>query len=109
MGRDADKPDVSHEIPGVVGVGRGHLTGRHQTMAVLHEAVTQITELGPGAVRHVEKPSQAITAGAVGLMGEQQTSEIAFGSHIPPDGRQANALSAKSGRWIIVDSIDPLH
>lgn len=113
MGRDAGKAGVCHEIPGVVvlvacqrilmrnrertrypqsrsplaiSVRQGHLTGQHQTMAVFHEAVAQITEVGPGAVRLAEQLRLDITAGAVGLIGDKQTSEIACDSLLPLGG-----------------------
>ncbi len=136
MRRDAVKADVSYEIPGVVAlVGaqrlfvrpvertrharrrrtlavavRGcHLTGHHQTVAVLHVAVAQVAEVGPGAVRFSEQPGLPVAAGAMGLVGEQQTAEVASGSLLALAISSSKPI-ATTGRWrIVVGPIDPLQ
>ena len=63
-----------------VAIGGSHLTGHHQTMPVIHEAVPQVAEERAGAAGLAEQPRLTVAAGAVGLVGEQQPPEISLGA-----------------------------
>lgn len=55
-------------------------------MAVLQQAVAQIAEVSPGAAGFTKQRCLTITAGAVGLVGEQQASENSLGAFLPLGG-----------------------
>jgi hypothetical protein len=69
-----------------------------------HEA-QEITD----ARSFLEQPGLTITAGSVGLVGEQQAAEVAFGSS-PTSIARASKTLATAGWWrAVVEPIYPLQ
>jgi hypothetical protein len=67
------------------------------------------TQKGTNARSLLEQPSLAIAAGAVGLVGEQQATEVAFGSLFVSWGAAAKPFASAGWWWIVVETIDPLQ
>jgi hypothetical protein len=120
----ASKGDVGDDIPGVItlvrcqrllvrtrqrtgnphgrrplpeAIGWGHLPGHHQTVAVLHQAVAKVAEVGPDTAAIAEQAHLIIAAGTVGLLGEQQTTEISLGELLILAGSSAESLPLQGG------------
>lgn len=83
--------------------------GSTQALPVLHEAVPQVAEERPGAVRLAEQPGLAVQAGTVALIGEQQAAEVALGSLCLLVCCPAGSPAATGWRRIVVTPVDPLQ
>lgn len=66
-----------------------------QTMAVVHETVTQIAGVSP--VGFAELPGLSVTAGVVSLIEEQRATEITLGTLLPLATVEPNQLTPLSG------------
>ena len=75
---------------------------------VLHQAVSQVAERHPGAVRHAEQPAHAVAAGAMvlrlasGRLRESPLGLVRSLSFVPPN------RCPPLGSPIVMDPIDPL-
>lgn len=86
----------------------GDLTRHYKAFAVLHDAMAHEAQIGTSTRSFLEQPGLAIGAGAMGLVGMQQASEVTFGT-FPTRTITSKYFTITGRMWFIVEAIDPFQ